>query len=303
MDTKSLILFAKVANSGSFAEVAREFDRDPSQVSRAIASLEQELQVQLIKRSTRKLSLTEAGERYYLRIQPLLEELTAANEEAKGSNQTPSGKVRITASTAFGQVCLLPTLNKFYQQYPGIELELALSDLNLDLIEDNLDLALRLSPEFQSNLIGRKLFATHYRVYAAKSYLEKLPSQQPLNKPEDLSQHHCVVINLPNYRTRWRYRQQDNDELKEIKIQHHLSLTNALALKQSLLQGLGPGLASDWLMQDEVDSGRVVDLFPDYQFTATDFNTAAWLLYPSRKYLPSKTQAVINFLVSELKVN
>lgn len=292
MDLNALELFIEIAKSGSFAEAARKLDRDPSQVSRTISALELSLKFQLFKRSTRKLSLTEAGERYLMRVKPVIEDLRDANEEARQLNESPAGLLRITASTAFGQTCLLPLINEFYQRYPEIELELRLSEENLDLYSQDIDLACRLSPSFQSDLVGLRLFDTSYKVVATPEYIKK---QSPIAKPSDLNHHQCIVMNIASYRSRWFFKSA-GAQISEAKIRSRLAASNALALKECITQGIGPGLIADWLVKKELAKGTLVDLFPQYQVSATDFDTGAWLLYPSRKHLPSKTRVMIEYL-------
>lgn len=298
MDIKSLELFIDVAETGSFANAARKHDRDPSQVSRTIAAMETQLRFQLFKRSTRKLSLTEAGERYLNRVRHVIDELDFAVEEARQLVQIPSGKLRITASTSFGQICLLPLLPEFYKRHPEIELDLQLTDKNLDLITEDIDLACRLAPGFQSDLIGVKLFDTQYSICASPSYIE---SHAPIKSPSDISEHDCVVLDLPSYKNRWQFLNA-NKSIEEVKIRSRICVSNALALKECLLYGMGPGLAADWLVKDEIQNGKLVKLFPDLRVSATDFSTAAWLLYASRKYLPSKTRAMIDYLKEQFLI-
>lgn len=295
MDLQTLTLFCDVAELGSFAEAARKQRRDPSQVSRIIAGLEQQLALRLFTRSTRRLSLTEAGERYLLRVRPILDELSAAEEEARQLTQVPSGRLRLTASTAFGQVWLLPRLGEFYRRYPDINLDIVLSDENLDLIAADIDLAIRLAPSLQSHLVGRQLLQTRYRVVASPHYLAH---NARLHKPEDITQHNCVVLNLANYRSRWLFKQLGQTPL-EIKIQSRMLVSNALALRECLLQGIGPGLVAEWVIAAELANGELQDIFPDWQISATDFNTGAWLLYPSRQYLPQKTRVMIEYLLNQ----
>lgn len=293
MDTQTLRLFCDVAELGSFAEAARKHDRDPSQVSRIIAGLETQLALRLFSRSTRRLALTEAGERYLQRVRPILDDLAAAEDEAKQLASVPSGRIRVTASIAFGQLWLMPRLGDFYRRYPEISLEVVLSDLNLDLIAGDIDLAIRLSPNQQSNLVGSQLLETRYRVVASPDYLENC---SPLTTPEDISHHDCVVLNLPNYRSRWLFRQQAEQTPMAVKVQSRLMASNALALRDCLLQGLGPGLVADWVVAGDLESGALWDVFPGWQVAATDFGTGAWLLYPSRQYLPQKTRVMIDYL-------
>lgn len=292
MDTQTLQLFVDVARLGSFAAAARSQDKDPSLISRSIGNLEKELHIRLFNRSTRTLSLTEAGQRYLARVKPVLDELAFARDEAEQLNQSPSGLLRLTASTAFGQLYLVPAMSVFREAYPDIQLDLRLTDDNIDLFAEDIDLACRLSPSFQSDLIGHKLFDTCYRVCASPAYLERYGT--PLSYQE-VPNHHCLALSLPNYRSRWLF-ENEKKEMDEIRIAPQVFVSNALALRQLLLQGAGLGLAANWLIDHDIKDGKLVNIFPDMNVTATDFSTGAWLLYPSRKYVPLKTRVMIDFL-------
>ena len=302
METQALQLFIDVTAAGSFAAAARRHNIDPSSVSRTIAALEEELQIRLFQRSTRKLALTEAGSRYYQRCKPLLESLNEAQEEAQTLTHTPSGTLRMTASVAFGQECLIPHLERFQKDYPDIHLDLQLTDKNLDLYAEDIDLACRLTPEFESNLIGTKLFDTQYYVVASPKYLKQqkvqlkaLQNKNCFEKPEDLSTASCLTFNLPEYKTLWKFRDKQGQDT-EVPIQSKLSISSILGLRRCTVNGLGPTLLADWVVKKELKSGELVNLFPQYQATATDFQTAAWLLFPSRKYVPTKTRVMVDFL-------
>ncbi|MFT7562300.1 MAG: DNA-binding transcriptional LysR family regulator [Flavobacteriales bacterium] len=295
MDLNQLRCFVDVANMGNFAAVAVKRDRDPSIISRAISGLEKELGFQLFRRTTRRLALTESGAKYLQRILPLLDEFSAAHDEALGLSAEPKGLVRLTASTAFGHTCLLPLVEPFMQYYPQLQLELLLSDSALDLIENGIDLACRLTPHFSSDMVGYKLFDTRYRVCASPSYLERYGA---LSKPEDLLDRECLVFNLPKYRSKWIFR--DKAQSFELPIKSKLIISSALSLREAALQGLGPCLLADWLVDKDIESGALCDVFPSHQVSASDFETAAWLLYPSRHYLPYKTRVLIDFLKENL---
>ena len=296
MDLRQLQSFVDVVQCGSFAAVADKQDIDPSSVSRAISALEADLTLRLFQRSTRKLALTEAGERYYQRVKPILIELARAGDDAKSLVSVPSGKLKLTASVAFGQVWLLERLDRFMVAYPEIEIELVLSDHNLDLLGQDIDVAFRLAPALDTNLIGTKLFATRYHVCASPDYLKNHP---PLATPQDLMQHNAVVLNMPGYRTRWHFKHR-NGSIDEVDIRSRLAVSGALALLDSALKGRGPVLIADWLVQAHLVSGALINPFPDYRVTATDFETAAWLLYPSRQYLPHKTRVLIDFIKAQI---
>lgn len=296
MNTELLTLFIKVAQLGSFAAVAREANIDPSAVSRAMASLEEQLNLRLFQRTTRQLKLTEAGEIYLQRIKPLLNELDYALDEAQKVSHTPSGHLRMTASVAFGQMCLLPYLSDFRQLYPNIQLELLLTDSVLDLVTNSLDLACRLNAQAESEAVRTLLFNTHYYVCVSPAYLAQ---HAPINTPQDLEQHNCIVFNFPDYRTHWTFKDHQHI-LTRISIQSNLSLSSALALRECALLGMGPALMADWLVNQDIAHGRLIPILTDYQVTAENFNTAAWLVYPSKHFLPHKTRLMIDFLKEKL---
>ena len=296
METKALEIFIDVVRMESFAAVARKYDMDPSSVSRIIASLEQELDVRLFQRTTRKLSLTEAGERYLLRVEPLVEELERARDEANTISSTPSGSLRMTTSVAFGQVCIVPLLEAFHTQYPELALELLMTDDNVDLVRQRVDLAIRLGPSRDKDLIGTRLMDARYRVVASPEYLSRHPNPE---NPEELSDHSCVLLALPDYRTRWLFRDA-SQRVQEVLVQGKLVISPALAVREAARQGHGPALLPNWMIDTDLGTGGLVDLFPAYDVAATSFDTGAWLLYPSRSYLPRKVRIMIDFLKARL---
>jgi DNA-binding transcriptional LysR family regulator len=299
MDIEALRIFVHVARRGSFAVVARDRGTDPSSVSRTVASLEDELRVRLLQRSTRRMTLTEAGAKYLARIEPLLEELDQARDEALATSAKPIGTIRITASVAFGQKCIAPLLPKLRTAFPALGVDLLLSDTNLDLVSEGIDLAIRLGPSQDSALIGVKLFDTRYRVCASPAYLKDCRQhKRPLTAPTDLVAHNCLLLNLPDYRSRWLFRDATGT-VSAIVVHGDVVISNPLVLLTCTLDGMGPALLVDWLADEALANGSLVDLFPDYAVTATNFETAAWLLYPSRTYLPTKVRIVIDFLRKE----
>ncbi len=190
----------------------------------------------------------------------------------------------------------MPLLNEFRERYPDVHLDLLLSDDNLDLFAENIDLACRLTPSFQSNLVGFKLFDTRYHLCASPQYLANSPE---ICSSEDITEHNCVVFALPHFRSRWRYLDEQGLQ-HEVKVNSDIAVSSALAVRECALMGMGPALLADWMIGEELATGKLVDIFPQYRWTATDFDTAAWLLYPSRKYLPSKTRVMVDFLREKL---
>lgn len=296
MDTRLLAIFLEVARSGGFAAAARNLDQDPSSISRTIASLEDQLGVRLFQRTTRKVSLTEAGSQFAARIEPVMAELEQAHEDIRSDNTKPKGKLTVSASVAFGHVCVMPHIPAFLERYPEIDLDLKFTDRNIDLVAEHVDIAVRLGPSVEADVIAVKLMNTRYRVCASPQYLSRngYPSE-----PFDLLAHRCVCFDLPAFRSRWLFRRRDKP-VEEIGITPRIIASSALALKEATLSGLGPALLADWMIADELASGGLLDVFPDHDVTATTFDTAAWVLYPSHSFLPRKTRVMIDFLRERL---
>jgi DNA-binding transcriptional LysR family regulator len=193
MNLDTLDLFVEVARKRSFAAVAKERNVDPSSVSRAIADLEAELGLRLFQRTTRTMTLTEAGDVYLSRIEPLTEEIARAREAALQVTGRPRGLLRITASVTFGQMCIMPLLGEFRALYPDLKVECLFTDANLDLVADRIDLAVRLAPIVEGDLIVSKLMDTRYRVVASPAYLA---SHRRLGDPATCRRIRCCSSTL-----------------------------------------------------------------------------------------------------------
>lgn len=296
MQLDALALFVAAARAGSFAAVARDRGLDPSAVSRAVAGLEASLGTRLLQRSTRAMVPTEAGEMLLAGLPPVLEELARLRDEVASSRAGPVGTLRLTASVAFGQVVLLPHLRAFREAFPRLRLDLLLTDRNLDLVADRIDLAVRLGPSHRADVAGVRLMPTRYRVVAAPAWVAQ---EAVLQAPADLSARDCLLLDLPDYRTRWIFR--DDQGRSDVPVRGSLVISSPLALRHAALDGLGPALLADWLVRSDLDQGGLVDLFPEHEVTATAFDTAAWLLYPTRVHLPRKTRSAMSFLRDRLK--
>lgn len=296
MELDAIKIFVDVMRYGSFAAVARQHAVDPSSISRTIAILEDQLGFRLFQRTTRRLVATEPAAMYFERIQPVLSELEQVRDEARDVVAEPSGRLRLTTSVAFGTTCVVPLLPRLRAKYPQLELDLLLSDTVLDLIAERVDLAIRLGPRLDSGLVGTQLMRTRYRVCASPEYVAR---SLAMKKPEALAAVDCLLFPFPGYRTLWRFRGKKGT-IVEVSVKGSVVISNALALLRAAQDGGGPVLLADWLVGPSLKVGSLVDLFPNYEATATDFDTAAWLLYPSRAYVPSKLRAVIDFLKANI---
>jgi DNA-binding transcriptional LysR family regulator len=292
VNAEDLELFVEVARSGGFAAAARSSDLDPSSVSRAIAGLEAELGVRLFQRSTRKLSLTEAGHLYLGRVAPLIEELSHARDEVLAVSKGVTGVLRITASVALGYQRLAPLLSEFRARHPLLKLEVLLTDANLNLVNDRIDLAVRLGSRFEGDVVCTKLTSTRYRVCASPTYLRTHGTPR---KPSDLAKHQCLLLSLPEFRSAWHFKDRKGN-VQDIDILGDMLISNPLVQQRCAVEGIGPALLADWLSNELIAVGKLVDLFPNHIVSATTFDTGVWLLYPSRNYVPFKVRAMVDFL-------
>ena len=277
---------------GSLSAAAREHDLDRSSVSRQIAALEHGLGFRLFERSTRRVVPTEAGQLFFDRAAGLLAEFEEACLAATDIVGAPKGRLRVSTSVAFGERWLLPRLPAFQRRYPDLTLDLRLDDALVDLVKEGVDLGIRLSANVDGPFVVTKLMATRYRVVASPQYLD---AAGPLSGPEDLSRRRCLCFALPGYRSRWRFLNSEKD-IVEVSVEASLVISNALALRRAALDGLGPAMLADWTIADDLAAGRLVDLLPGWEASGRSFDTAAWILYPSRSYMPAKTRALIDHL-------
>lgn len=292
MNHEHLRIVVQIAQHGNFSSVAKIHRLDPSSVSRIVQSVERDLGVRLFQRSARHVALTEAGAAYVARVTHLLEELDAAGDAVKSMESRPSGVLRITASVAFGQACLVPLMPEFARLYPDIMLELIFDDANLDIVADRVDLALRLSPRMGQDLVRVKWFDATYTICASPAYVE---THQAIERLEDLVHHRCVLFGHEHPQSTWHLRN-DAGVTQSMTVPIAMVASNGLAQKALTLAGVGPALMPIWLSGPEIASGALMQILPGYAVTPNDFEGAAWLLYPHRSFLPAKTRAIVNFL-------
>jgi len=296
MEIAALKIFVDVARCGSFAAVARDRDADPSTVSRTIAHLEHELGLRLFQRTTRSVTLTEGGQIYLSHIERLLEDMDIAQDEALAVSTQPTGTIRITASIAFGQFCLTPLLPRMREQFPGLRYELVLADAPIDLVSERIDLAVRLGDRVTGNVVSTKLFDNHYRVCASPDYLKR---HGMIRQPLDLISHKCLLMRPAADDGHWVARDRSGISV-EIPVTSDIVISSVMALRQCALDGLGPVMLIAWMVDEDIEAGRLVELLPGYEITGAHARTSAWLVYPSKHYLPLKARVTIDFLKREL---
>ncbi|KXI27336.1 LysR family transcriptional regulator [Paraglaciecola hydrolytica] len=296
MDLNNIQLFVDVMRRNSFAEVARMRNIDPSSVSRSIRKLEETLGFRLLQRTTRKLSPTEAGKSYFTQVEGLVATFLKAGEQALDLSNEPIGNLRVAACTSFGQKILVPLLSVMRKKYPKLVIDLVLADNQVDIVEQQIDVAIRFGKKPSDDFICLELAPRKFIVCASPAFIK---ANKISKNPLCLSELECLRFSIPGYRDAWKFRQAQQKDLA-VAVNGHLLISHGLTMTASTVAGLGVSLLPDWACRDELADGRLVNLFPDYECAAADFDTSTWLVYPSRDYMPLKLSAFIDCLKTEI---
>ncbi|MFI7858801.1 LysR substrate-binding domain-containing protein [Pseudomonas promysalinigenes] len=298
MHLKAHRYFAMVAATGSFAATARHFQVPASSVSRFIAALEKELGQQLLYRNTRAVSLTDAGERYFLQVREVLELLDAANEDAAGKGSDIRGLVKLNAPVALGRLHLAHLVERLHAQYPELIVELMLSDLYIDPVLEGVDITIRVGHLENSALIGRKICDQRYVLCASAAYLAKHGAP---HTPQELRAHSCLVYKGQAGMQRWHFRRQPDHQLEVIDVQGPLRSNNADALVEAALGGMGIVLFPTWLFSKAYfGEGHLVQLLPEWTGSIEPVTSQIHLISPENRLRSKKVRAVSQFLLDAI---
>ena len=293
MEVSTLRMFVEVMRLGSIAAVAWDRGIAPSSVSRAIAALESELGARLFQRTAGALTPTEAGTQYYQRIEPVIDELEAARLTVQGAGDSLIGTVRLVAPPTFAQMNLVPYIPNIAREHPRLGVELTLTDSFVDLRADRFDLGIRLGGLPEPSYVSRRLCHLKSVACATPEYLALHGRPR---SPVGLADHDCLrLLNGYDGGARWRFRSK-NAGIQEVPVHGRFAMSDVVALRQLALAGLGPALLPRWVVAQNLRAGSLVDLFPNHEASATDFDDAAWVIYPSKRYLSLKVQGVIAWI-------
>lgn len=282
--------FVAVAETGSFTQAAKRLVTSVANVSRRIALLEERLGVKLLLRTTRKVSLTEAGQVYYQQCRALLEGLEQAELTVTQMQQTPRGKLKVTAPVTYGEQKIAPLLNDFLLQHPKLELELVLTNQKLDLIEQGVDVAVRLGQLDDSSFIARRLSNRHLYVCATPDYLAQCGTPHTLS---ELTKHSCLVGTYDH----WRFK--ENQQSRSIRVKGRLSCSSGVVLLDAVLKGMGLAQLPDYYVEEYLLSGRLVEVLPSYR----DDREGVWALYPQNRHLSPKVRLLVDYLAQHLSAS
>ena len=290
-------LFVSVVQSGSLSSAGRQLGLSPASVSRDMNALEESLGVRLLNRTSRKLTLTEAGEIYFRQAEQILHQIIEANESVAQLQSEPRGILRVHSRMLVGHRYIVPALPGFMADYPQIKIELLMSNFAVDLVERNIDVDIRIGKMLDSALVARKLASSERLVCAAPAYLDRFPS---IEHPADLAAHNCLTYRLTVGRDIWRFIGADN-ALTEVPVTGNFQSDNGQALLAAVQAGVGIGLMPDWSIRDDLANGRLKHLFPDYRATHVDFENGIYAVYQKSRHMSPKVRLFIDFLAALFK--
>lgn len=281
--------FVAVAECGSFSRAAERLRLSSSHVSRQVALIEERLQARLLYRTTRRVSLTEAGQTFFVRCQRLIEERDEAFLTISDLHSAPTGLLRMTAAIAYGERFIVPIVNDFMAQHPQLKVEIELTNRTLDMVHEGFDLAIRLGRLNESSLVATRLAPRAMHLCAAPAYLEKYGRPHTLS---ELGQHNCLIGTSDT----WMFQQ--NGREFAFRPTGNWRCNSGQAVLDATLRGFGLSQLPDYYLSERLRHGELISLLDANQPP----NTAVWAVYPQRRYALPKVRLLIEALKAGLAV-
>ena len=277
-------VFLRVVETGSFSAAARDLRMGQPAVSKTVAALETRLGARLLNRSSRRLQPTEAGEAFYERARRALAEADEAETAARSLATGLAGRLRVCAPVTFGRLHVAPKLGDFLDAHPKLRIELVMDDRRIDLLEENIDVALRLGALADSALTARKLASSERLIIASPAYLA---SRGEPRTPSELVAHEAVVYSQQASADEWRLKRGSTE--MSVRVPSRLAFTAAEGFREGVLAGLGLAIAPRWMVAAELEAGRLVSLLTDWTLPPVDL----WAIYPSGRMPSAKARAFV----------
>jgi len=296
-DCDAMIMFAKVVEFNSFSEAARRLHVSVSKVSRKVSQLERSLGVRLLERSTRRLRLTELGQRYYTHCQRASEEFDAAELMISDKRNDVSGLLRLSIPPSLDKLIVLPLVHTFQKQYPKARIRIWISDRNLDLIHEGIDLAFRVGPLHDQTMIARPLVHYVHVLVAAPSYLKRAGRPQ---QPSDLDQHRLIGFTDLHSENKWTFNKGKRKET--VNLFAALSINDHVSKQDAAEQGLGITELPSILCREAIEQGRLQEILPDWTFSVMSTSQVTLsLVYPSRHNLPRLVRLFVEHCIEHTR--
>jgi DNA-binding transcriptional LysR family regulator len=290
----SMTVFANVVGEGSFAGAAKRMRLSPAAVSKHVQMLEEWLGARLLNRTTRRISLTELGASVYERSLRIIEDVEEVRTSAAESKTRPTGSLRVSAPISFGAMHLGRVVAEYLAVYPEVSVELVLDDRVVDIVEEGLDVAVRIAPLTVSNLVARRIAPSREVVCASRDYLDR--RGRP-TKPSDLHDHDCLDYALRASRGKWRFDGPKGEVA--VKITARMTATNGQLLRDAALGGAGIVLCPTFLVGEAIRSGQLETVMPQFK----PVSRSIYAMYPSRRHLSAKVQSFVTLLAAHFGEN
>ena len=286
-----MAVFVRVVDSKGFSAAAGELGLTPSAVSKLVTRLETRLGVRLLQRTTRALHLTAEGEAFYAAARRIVSEIETLEEQVSGQRDTPHGLLRVTTSVAFSTHQLAPVIVEFMARHPLVQLELLPTDRVIDMVEEGIDIAIRIGRLADTSFMARKIGEDKRLICAAPSYLARHGTPQ---RPEDLRRHSCIVSRDHAYLNRWSFKV--DGEPVEIDVRGRVAVTEGEAQMQLALQGIGIVRLTRLTLTQAIREGSLVPLLGAF---SAEEAVGIHAVYPHRRHLAPKVPAFVNFLIEK----
>ena len=288
--------FVRVVETGSFSAVAREQSSSQSAVSKQVAALERHLGAKLLTRTTRTLSLTEDGERYFENARRLVAEVLEAEGQLRQGERQLTGWLRLASSVGFGTRVLRPHVHSVLAAHPGVRIDLRLNDGFIDLVEHGIDVAVRIGNLADSTLVARRIGSIRRAVVASRAYVGASTAERPLpHIPEDLKEHPCIVYTELRNRNLWDFSTPDGSTVS-VRVEGPLQTNSSEIVRAAVLDGVGIAYSPTWLFQDLIASGEVQVLLPGWEPSPLPLH----LVSPPERRHAAKVRAFSDHLSTEL---
>ena len=285
---QAIQVFVQVVESSSFIRAAERLGLSATAVSRQVAELEKHVQSRLLQRTTRRISLTEAGRTFHERCVQILAELDEAEREVGQEAAEPRGTIRLTTSVNFGSRQVTPAIASFLARHAQVKFDVSLSDRIVDIVEEGFDLAIRIGRTGAQNLVARKLGEARLVLCASPAYIARHGAPAT---PEDLARHNCLTYEYA-LRDAWTFRDAAGRE-RTVRVAGSLNSNNGDLNAAAAVQGVGIALEPDFIVDSELKSGKLVPVLESFEAPASPI----YAVYPSRRFLPAKVRMFVDFLV------
>lgn len=293
MDLAAIRTFCRAVEAGNLTAAAKALHITKSVASRRIQSLEDDLGVKLLSRTTKGVNPTDEGALFYERGQRILDDVEDAAQAVKRTSENLVGTLRLTAPRSFADLRLGEPFMKFMAAHPGLKMEMRLTDERVDIIGGGYDLGLRIAPELDdTSLIARKITKINHNVVASPAYLKKFGTPK---KPADLKKHNCVFYSNVEAAKQWRFGK--GKDIQAVRVNGQLTCNSGIVQLAAAEAGIAIATLPDFFLDDALKSGRVVKLFPDLPRPKSNL----YALYPEKRLLPLKVRMLIDFLADWFK--